>query len=89
MLRFILFTSIVSVLFVLSCTSPRVASPQQVAPDSGLSAGTKTGVQSGQTWEESWEKTLKEARKEGTVVIYTGGAVSPAIKEALPIIKQK
>lgn len=89
MLRFIVLISVLSILFVMSCTTPSAPSQQRVSPDSGLTTETKTTVQSNQTWEEEWERTLREAKKEGTVVIYTGGAVSPAIKQALPIIKKK
>lgn len=76
--------SVFAIFFLVSC-SPREA-PVLVAPAPApekATAPVKTG------WEADWGKTLVEAKKEGTIVIYTGGAVSPAIKAATPIIKAK
>lgn len=88
MFRIIVLTFILSILFVISCTAPSAPTQQQVSSDSSQTKDTKT-VQSKQGWEAEWERVQREARKEGTVIIYTGGAVSPAVKAALPIMKQK
>lgn len=73
MVRNILLLLAIS-LAALSC-APGTETPaiKEAAPPSSISTGTEKP-----SWQVEWEKTLAEAKKEGNVVVYTGGSIGPA-----------
>ncbi|MBI4331047.1 MAG: extracellular solute-binding protein [Chloroflexi bacterium] len=83
-----LFTPAVSVFFILALVSPACTVPAATAPPPAAPAGKAAPASSAKAlWEQDWERTLAEAKKEGTVLVYTGfgadfrAALSQAVKE--------
>lgn len=68
-------------LFTFIACSPEVISTPTPKSSSAPSIG-------GGGWEETWNTTFTAAKKEGSVIVYAT-SVAPAVKETVPIIKQK
>jgi len=86
--RIVTVTGLVLILFTLLGCAPREISTSTQAgtgmplPGDGAKPIAATG------WEESWKMTLDAAKKEGKVVVYAS-SIAPAVKESVPIFKQK
>lgn len=73
------------ILLGITACSPRKVS---TTPAATVTPFAGVGGKTVGDWEKNWNATLEAARKEGALIVYAS-SVAPAMKEAVPILKQK
>lgn len=83
----ILTLLILAAIAVISCRAQTPASQIRVPEPANMEKQKEAGLVS-QSWEQKWAETIQAGKKEGAVAVYAT-SLGPALKEALPLIKNK